>query len=62
MLLETAADYKATKEAECVDWESVKTKYKDIFELFIAALPEDNTNPGKNFTHKKEDIKLQTLT
>jgi len=62
LLLETAADYKSAKEAQCVDWESVKAKYKDIFELFIAALPEDNTNPCKNFPHKKEDIKLQTLT
>lgn len=62
LLLETAADYKAAKEAECVDWESVKTKYKDIFELFIAALLEDNTNPCKNFPHKKDDMKLQTLT
>ena len=62
LLLETTADYKAAKEAECVDWEAVKTKYKDILELSIAALPEDNTNPCKNFPHKKEDIKLQNLT
>ena len=38
------------------------TKYKDIFELFIAALPENNTNPCKNFPHKKEETKLQNLT
>ena len=58
LLLETTADYKAPNKAECVDWESVKTKYKDILELFIVALPEDNTNPCKNFPHKKEDIKF----
>ena len=62
LLLETVANYKAAKEEECVDWESVKTKYKDILVLYVDALPEDNTNSCKSFPHKKEDIKLQSLT
>ena len=60
LLLEAAADYKAAKETKCVDWKSVKMKYKEIFELLIAALPEENTDLGKNFPHKSDELKLQT--
>ena len=35
LLLSVANDYKTAKAAECVDWESVKSKYNDIFELLI---------------------------
>ena len=48
LLLNVANEYKVAKAAESVDWESVKSKYKDIFDLFVAALPEE--------------IKLQSLT
>jgi hypothetical protein len=62
LLLNVVADYKALKASESVDWESVKTKYKDIFERFLAALPEGNTQVCENFPHKKDEIKLQSLT
>ena len=62
LLLNVANEYKVAKAAESVDWESVKSKYKDIFDLFVAALPEENTDLYKNFPHKKEEIKLQSLT
>ena len=61
LLLNVVNDYKAAKAAECVDWESVKTKYKDIFELFVAGIPEEGTT-FKNYPHKKEEIKLQHIS
>ena len=60
LLLNVANEYKVAKAAQSVDWESVKSKYKDIFDLFVAALPEENTDLYKNFPHKKEEIKLQS--
>ena len=45
LLLDVANDYKAAKAAECLDWESVKTKYKDILELFVAELPSRKPHP-----------------
>ena len=44
LLLNIANDYKASKAAESVNWESVKSKYGDICDLFIAALPADNSD------------------
>ena len=52
-----------SKAAESVDWESVKSKYKDILDLFLSALPEENTSTfDRNFPHKKSDITLQIVT
>ena len=34
LLLNVAIDYKTKKLAECVDWESVKSKYSDIHREF----------------------------
>ena len=57
------ADYKTSKAVESVDWESVKSKYKDILDLFLSALPEENTSTfDRNFPHKKSDITLQIMT
>ena len=46
LLLNVSIDYKTSKTAECVDWESIKSKYDDITELYIAALPD----------HKREQV------
>ena len=64
LLLNVANGYKVAKAAESVDWESVKSKYKDIFDHFVAALPEQNIDIHvyRNFPHKKEEIKLQNVT
>ena len=62
LLLNIAAKYKASKAVESINWESVKTKYKDILELFLAALPEETTPVCKNIPHKKDEIKLLNLT
>ena len=40
LLLEVTLDYKTTKAAESVDWESVRSKYEDITALLKEELPE----------------------
>ena len=62
LLLNVANDYKVSKAAESVDWESVKSKYDDICDLFIAALPENNNCVMKDFPHKKEQITKQIVS
>ena len=59
LLLNVTNEYKVAKAAESVNWESVKSKYKDIFDCFVAALPEENTDICRNFPH---EIKLQNVT
>ena len=61
LLVNVANEYKIAKAAESVDWESVKSKYKDIFDHFVAALPEQNIDICRNFPHKIEQIKLQNV-
>ena len=51
---------KVSKAAESVDWESVKSKYSDIRDLLVDALPDEIT-PG-SFPHKKEEITKQVVT
>ena len=61
LLLNVAIDYKVAQAAESVDWESVKSKYKDILQLYIDALPAAGTT-FKIYPHKKDEIKLQAIT
>ena len=56
LLLSVVNDFKVAKAYEGVDWESVKTKYSDIFHLYVAALPDDASGVTKGFPHKKESI------
>ena len=42
LLLNVSNEYKVSKASESVDWESVKSKYSDIYDLFVAALPNDD--------------------
>ena len=58
-LLNVTHEYKVAKAAESIDWESVKSKYKDIYASFLAALPDDIYG---NFPHKKEEIKLHVTS
>ena len=62
LLLSVANDFKVAKASKGVDWESVKTKYSDIFDLYVAALPDDVCGVTKSFPHKKESITKQILT
>lgn len=39
LLLNVTIEYKTKKAGESTDWESVKSKYADIFELFKEQLP-----------------------
>ena len=41
LLLNVTADYKATKAAESVDWESVKKKYKDVLTSLWLLYPKE---------------------
>ena len=62
LLLNIANDYEVFKAAESVDWESVKSKYSDICDLFIAALPVDNSDMMRSLPHKKEEVTKQIVT
>ena len=45
------------------DWESVKSKYKDIMQLYVDALPADDSQVfDKNYPHKKEQVQLKAIT
>ena len=48
LLLKVTGEYKANKEMENIDWESVQTKYSDILQILMDQLP---TSPdgGKKF-------------
>ena len=62
LLLNVTSDYKAKKAGESVDWESVRSKYGDILQEFLAALPDNNENILKDFPHSKEQITKQIVT
>ena len=49
-----------SKATGSIDWESVKSKYKDIHGLFIASWPSDGTDD--NFPHKKEELTQAVVT
>ena len=58
-LLTVIEDYKAKQMAKIVDWESCVSKYVEILESYIANYPspEDATSIGKNFPHKKDELR-----
>ena len=62
LLLSVTVDYKTKKAAESVDWESVKSKYSDILQEFLAAIPENADGNVKDFPHEKEQITKQIVT
>ena len=64
LLLNVTIEYKTAKAAESVDWESVKSKYADIFELFKAQLPGDGheVEGTRDFPHKPDEITKQIVT
>ena len=65
LLLNVTYEYKTSKAAESTDWESIKSKYSDIFNLFKERLPESDDERkeiDKDYPHKKEDVSMQALT
>jgi hypothetical protein len=61
LLLNVVSDYKSKKVAECVDWESVMSKYSDIHTDLLAGIPDENVFQ-KDLPHKKEQITKQIVT
>lgn len=64
LLLKVTLDYKAAMTVQNVDWESVQSKYGDIFSRFMESYPspEEAMATAKDFPHRKEDITKAHLT
>ena len=58
-LLESVKEFKAQKEYEGVDWESVKDKYENIRSLFIKNRRDENDN--ETFTRDKISSKIKAV-
>ena len=57
LLLNVTNEYKNAMTAEGIDYDTVKSKYKEIFQRFIDQIPEISDK----FPHKKEDFTLPVL-
>ena len=65
LLLEVAHDYKLKHLAEGICWESVKTKYADILDLFRKELPQNDVEArrlAKDYPHKSNEVSKEILT
>ena len=65
LLLEVTNDYKVSKAAKNIDWESCQSKYTDILELYREHYPssqEESAEIEKEYPHKKEEITKVILT
>lgn len=57
LLLTVTEEFKVSKQQEGIDWESVKSKCADIFELFRNELPsitEEASSLLKDYPHAKD--------
>lgn len=62
LLLKVTNEYKISKTADNVDWESVQKKYSDILDRFKNELEKASGSSGKDYPHKREEITKQCLT
>ena len=67
LLLTVAKDYKIKHLVEGICWESVRTKYSDMLELFVKELPSNDEERKriqgvKDYPHKPEELTKETLT
>ena len=72
LLLNVTCDYKNAKAMDNTGWESIKSKYEDIFELFRSELPTEppsaaqieliNCNLAKNYPHTQQEVTKQIIT
>ena len=63
--LEVTNDYKVSKAAKNIDWDSCQSKYTDILELYREHYPssqEESAEIEKEYPHKKEEITKAILT
>ena len=60
LLLSLTLEYKAEKSLQNIDWESIKSKYSDIHERFVAHLRsvDEGETPGfnKEYRHRPEEV------
>ena len=63
LLLDITLEYKPEKIANGIDWESIRSKYVDIWVRFSAELTRmiEESTPG-DFPHKPEEITKAMLT
>lgn len=72
LLLAVVYDYKTCKDSEEFDWESIKNKYEDIKEIFLAKWPANvenadderefnHSDPNKEFTKERIVTKIKSL-
>ena len=65
LLLTVTQQYKVQQMAEGTSWESVKSKYADILQLFVSELPateEEASQSVKDYKHRKVDVTKEILT
>ena len=71
LLLAVVNEYKTGKEANGLDWESIKTKYDDITTLFLSRYPKNqdaedkrefkHKNPSQEFSKERIVAKIKAL-
>ena len=64
LLLKVTLEYKTSDAIENVDWESIRSKYDDIFKRFIEQYPssENALMMGKDYPHPNEELSKSVLT
>ena len=65
LLLNVVHEYKVQQLLEGTCWESVKTKYADILQLFCKELPENEEQARslrKDYPHKAVELSKEILT
>ena len=65
LLLTATHQYKIRCISEGTPWESVKSKYSDILEIFRAELPsskEDRASLTKDYPHQANEVTKEILT
>ena len=58
LLLSVILEYKISKTAENINWETCQSKYSDILDLFLSQYPspENAAKIGKGFPHKENEL------
>ena len=64
LLLNVTHEYKIKQLMNGTDWESVRSKYSDILELFKKEIPEveEGSRLLKDYPHQKEEVTKEIIT